>query len=405
MSRNSLIIILLASLLLSGCWDARDIEERGFVLGVAVDTYPPIATGQEDPAEADEEKPLEVTPIDTGVPIYTYTVQLPIIRLARSPNQQGGGGDASTPKTWEITETGNSIFEMSRNLTSRTNTTIYYEHLQVIVISEAVARQGIHKVLDFFIRDPEMRSRTKVFITKGDAKAVLDVIPRIEDYSSIYLAKTTNNARLVAKLIHWTDLGKAAQFLYEKNDFLLPYVQVSKDEVKNMGEAVFREDKMVGWLSGSDVEANKLIRNLYEGGVLTSTLLPDNKGYVTLEITKAKTHITPVVTGDQITFQIDIDVVGNFVDATNFNEPGSFDQNDLDAAARAFEKSIKSQCELTLDKLKHELKVDVSRFGKILEAEKPEVWEQIKDDWRDVYPQTKAEISVKVSIKQMGNIR
>lgn len=395
----------MSALLLSGCWDARDIEDRGYVMGVAIDSYPPMPLGQESPSEDAQERPLEVNPLDTGVPKYAYTVQLPIIKLGRLPNQQGGGGEPDTPRTWEITQAGNSIFEMNRTLSTRTNTALYYEHLQVIIISEDVARQGLYKVLDFFIRDPEMRSRTKIFVTQGDAKAVLDVIPRIEDYSSIYLAKIINNARSTAKMIHWTDLGKAAQLLYQGDDFALAHVQVSKDEVKNIGAGVFREDKLVGWINGTEVEAGKLISDLYIGGTIISSLTLDQKGFITLEVTKAQTNITPQVVNDQIRFKIDIDIEGNLVDATDFPKPESFDTAHLEQAEIAFQDSVKSQCADYLNKMQHEFKTDINGFGRILEANKPDVWEQIKEDWRYVYPQTKMDITVKVSIKQMGNIR
>jgi len=63
--------------------------------------------------------------------------------------------------------------EINRSITTRMNLIPNYEHLQVIIISEKVARKGLRNVLDLFIRDHEMRSRTKLFITDGDAKKAL----------------------------------------------------------------------------------------------------------------------------------------------------------------------------------------------------------------------------------------
>jgi len=102
-----------------------------------------------------------------------------------------------------------------------------------------------------------MRSRTKLFITDGDAKKALDVIPRIEDYASIYLTKMPRSARVNGEILHWMDLGQAVQAIYSGEDFELPALEVTEYEVMNKGAALFKNDKMVGWADGKDVEIIK----------------------------------------------------------------------------------------------------------------------------------------------------
>ena len=36
-----LLLITISMLIFTGCWDRRDIEDRGYVLGIAVDSYTP----------------------------------------------------------------------------------------------------------------------------------------------------------------------------------------------------------------------------------------------------------------------------------------------------------------------------------------------------------------------------
>jgi len=65
----------------------------------------------------------------------------------------GGTSEPNTLKTWDITQVGNSFMEINRSITTRMNLIPNYEHLQVIIISEKVARKGLRNVLDLFIRD------------------------------------------------------------------------------------------------------------------------------------------------------------------------------------------------------------------------------------------------------------
>lgn len=409
MRRAILTVICILTVLLTGCWDAVDIEERAYVIGVAIDEYPPIPEGHEsenkDP-DSKQERILERdTEVDTGKPIYAMTIQLPVIKLGTLPNAQGGGSaEQGTPKTWEITQAGNSFMEMNRTIATRVNLKPYYEHLQVIVISDKVAKKGLKNVLDFFIRDHEMRSRTKVFIIEGEAKKVLDIVPRIEDYSSIYLAKMVSNAKVSAKMIHWTDLGKAVQSIYSEQDFALPRIKISVDEVMNKGAAIFKGDKMIGWIDGSDVEAGKMMRNLTKGGILTARMPGHKDSIMTLEIAKAKSKVTPLIQGNTVTFKIDLDIKGNYVENVNCTFEKEIDQDFVEEACKTFEESMQSQCKQTIEKVQN-MGADIFLFGTILETQKPSYWEKVKDKWHDVFPHVKTEVNVKVSINQIGNIR
>jgi len=77
------------------------------------------------------------------------TIQIPIIKHASLPNiLSGGTSEPNTLKTWDITQVGNSFMEINRSITTRMNLIPNYEHLQVIIISEKVARKGLRNVLD-----------------------------------------------------------------------------------------------------------------------------------------------------------------------------------------------------------------------------------------------------------------
>ncbi|MFZ5986700.1 MAG: Ger(x)C family spore germination protein [Bacillota bacterium] len=412
MHKTFLAFICISFIFLTGCWDAVDIEERAYIIGVAIDEYPSVPKGQEEETkevETEQEKVLETdTEVDTGRPMYAMTIQMPIIKMGTHPNIQGGGGggaEPDVPRTWELTQTGNSFIEINRTIATRTNFKPYYEHLQVIIISDKVARKGLKNILDFFIRDPEMRSRTKVFITDGDAKKVLDVIPRIEDYASIYLAKTVSNARINSQMIHWTDLGKAVQNIYTGVDFPLPHVKVSGDEVMNKGAAIFKGDKMVGWIDGSDIETGKLIRNIYIGGITTARMPGTKNSIMALEVVKSKTKVTPVIQGNEVSFKIDIDIKGNYVESVNSTFLREIDQDFIQQASKAFEDSIKNRCLGTVEKLQNKFGADIFHFSNVLKTQKPEYWKKVKDRWHDIFPYVKVDIKVNVDIKQVGNIR
>jgi len=406
--KKLLFIILCAFIALScGCSDRVDIENRGYILGIAIDAYPPIPKGLEGKKEENEEKKMELMPLDTGKPMYTMTVQMPIVAKSSLRVKAGtsGKGGSDEERSWEITLAGNSFFEMNREIAARTNFRPFYEHLQVIIISDEVARKGLANVLDFFIRDPEMRRRTKVYITKGEAKKVLDVRPRIEDYSSIYLAKITDNAVKSARIIYKTDLGELVKSIHLGLDSTLPIVEGTKDEIKEAGIAILKDDKMVGSTTGDHLESIKYISNLHKGGVETAKIPGRENAIATLEVKNVKTKTTPKISGRIPTFKIDIKVRGDYIENINIDTHGKIDEEYLRTMEKVFADSIKKKCMETIKLMQEKFKADVFQFEMILRTEEPSYWKKYKNEWDDIFPEVKTEVNVSVEIQQIGTSR
>jgi Ger(x)C family germination protein len=226
-----ILFIIMLTALLTGCWDRKDIENRGYVLGIAIDVYTPDSqekqSGQEDSSESSTKNRLEGMETHTGEHQYVLTVQLPILAKSSTTAQGGsGGGDGDGKKTVEITQVGNSFMSMQREMQSRTSLSLYYEHLQVIVISEDAARQGLEDIIDFFVRDPEMRRRVKIFVSKGEAKSVKEVHSMCQ--------QTINKMQLEygADVFQFKKILKSKEPAYWKNishqwDLIYPHAEVN----------------------------------------------------------------------------------------------------------------------------------------------------------------------------------
>jgi hypothetical protein len=134
--KRLILLLLPVMLLLSGCWDQRDIETRGYVLGVAIDLYPPMPKEGEkaasEKASPKEEEKMEKMELHTGQSIYAMTLQLPFVGKAKAIGaESGGGGTDEGSRTWEITQIGNSFMSISREIHSRTSFFLNFEHPHV----------------------------------------------------------------------------------------------------------------------------------------------------------------------------------------------------------------------------------------------------------------------------------
>lgn len=389
------IIILLSIMhctLLSGCWDYMDLDKRGYILGVGIDKADPTQFGNQ----------FIYAPMESGPPKYAYTVQVPIIARAQSRPSGQGGGSSSRDKTWLIEMYGNSFFEVNREYVTRLDYPPFYAHLQAIVINETVAREGITAPLDLFIRDAEIRRRTTIFITPSKATDVLKVSPKVDDYSGIYLNRLRTGSKRTSRILHKTDLGLVAQSLHTGSDFVVPRVIPDREEIKNAGAAVFKKDKMVGWLDEIKTAYLKWIRDAVKGGTVAVALDEEGKKSVTLEIKKVKTKMQPKVNGDKITIILNTTASFHIAEVTSDLIIDAYDTVFIKKVEKLAEIKIKEEIEKTIKYVQKEFGADVFEFHLALKRHEPDVWDNVKENWHDVFPSVKSEVQVKVKIDQIG---
>ncbi|KJF25472.1 hypothetical protein TZ02_18625 [Clostridium aceticum] len=398
------VVFVFFMFFLVGCWDYMEVENRGYVLGMAIDKYPPLPQGQEDLEDYLSERELEKMPLHQGGPKYAYTIQIPVIPEAiATPEVAGGGGEAGAlERTWDLTIAGNNFFEVNRQFSTRISYPPFYEHLKVIIISEEVAREGIKELLDMHFRDHEMRRRTRVFITPSEAKKVLDIAPRIDDYSSLYLERLPLNANKNSRIPHKTDLGEVSKSIHGELDFVLPRVIATRDEAKYAGAAVFKGDKMVGWLGELDTNYTKWARDAVVGGIEVVESPHPAAELVVLEITKAKTNVKPVIKSNNIKMHMDIAATFNLSEEFRSQFENAFDREFISEVESRVEEKLKREIKDTITYVQSEYGADIFHFNVAMQRYEPKVWDEIQEDWRDIFPQVEVEVVVDAKIRLIG---
>ena len=79
-------------LICTGCWDKKEIEQWGYVLGIAVD--PPTlgkGAGGKEGEEGAAQAEFQQMDLSAGKPTYDMTIQIPIIKESPSLAASGGG--------------------------------------------------------------------------------------------------------------------------------------------------------------------------------------------------------------------------------------------------------------------------------------------------------------------------
>lgn len=392
-------LLIIVSLVISGCWDRRELQERCFVLAVAID-------------KADEglgpEQGKDVTRAETfvqphGEKKYRLSFQILQLPLSQSSDRTKKGESS----TYVISNTGESLFEMLRDMLGQVGQGLWFENIQVIIISEAAAKQsGLQPMIDFFRRNVEIRWLTKVLITPGEARSLLEYKPPSGEPSGIFIANSLRMHRKNTHVPGWrTDIGDLIQSLDNKSKVLMARIELTDNIVKLGGMALFKEGKFVGYVDEYATKGGKFLSGIEKSAIIT-VACPEHSGkIIVFELFRHDTRLTPHVDGDAIYYTLDIDMRGNLGEIQC-----GFKHNILDAGEiHKFEQLIADEVKRNVFYAFYtyqSLKVDASVFGSKLRAHKPLVWEKVKERWNDdVFPKVSLVVSVNVTIENIGEQR
>ncbi|MCG5252252.1 Ger(x)C family spore germination protein [Brevibacillus agri] len=392
-------MVVLLCTLVTGCWDQVQIEERGFVVGVAIDA-PRSNEAEKRAAKESPGKPRVKQR-------FLVTHQLVIPGGLIAGNQGGGGGQNTTNEAFlNLSSEGDSLFEVSRELATRTSRAPFYQHLKVLVISEEVARSenGFANAMDFLLRDPDSRRSSKVFISNGPAKSIIEVKPKTEKLPALYINSIGENIDRNARMLPEVRVGDVHEELLNPFSFVIPRVRAEKNEIKMAGSAVFsNRNQMVGFLGEEETEGLNFLTGNINGGLLKAKVKND---LVVLNIQGTKHSIVQDLRDKQhFIFTIQIECEGILAEAYALMD--FLSKEETKKLEQAFAKEIERMCRDTIQKVHKEMKADVIKLGSNIRQKDYSLWKQIQHDWEKgqrLYEKSEIHVEAKVYLRNVGSI-
>ncbi|WP_336785765.1 Ger(x)C family spore germination protein [Paenibacillus sp. MMO-177] len=395
-------VLIMVTPFLTGCWDRLEIEERAVVLGVSIDK----ANTEKAEKEEDEISHLHGTfpTPDKGMIRVAVQIALPG-RIPLGPGESGGGGGGSVGKTvWVIDVVGHSLNDAFMNLQQQVSSKLFFGHLRVIVISEAVARNGLDNINDYFRRNSEVRRMAWMMVAKGQARKLMLAAPPLERVPTLYLMSTLDQGIRMGKFpkdyigIFWSNVSKKGQ------EGFLPYVDIKKEQnVEIKGLAYFVGDQMVGVTKPLEIAGYLGIKGINPAGYRVFVQLGNKGQTVMTTATHRRAKIRVQIKDDIPHFTIDmgieLNVEGKFSDEVQINNPDvlrMIEEKQREDAVKSYSKVIKdSQAKGS----------DYFGFGEIVRAKKPHYWnKRIKtaEEWSKMYQNCTFEVKVALKVRRVG---
>ncbi|WP_368042008.1 Ger(x)C family spore germination protein [Lysinibacillus sphaericus] len=383
-----LIFLIFISIILTGCWSKRELNELAIVTAAGIDK-----TDEGYEVSVQIINPSEIAPENTSgkSPVITYHA------------------------------TGESVFEAIRKLDTLTPRKAYFAHLNILVIGDSLASNGINQSIDLFARDPETRDDFSVIVSSSSpAKEVISVLTPLE---KIPAKKILNSLRASEKALGTTlsvDIDQILQnFGRAGSSYILPTIEIIGEKdvdvenenvekistptiLKYSGLAIFKQDKLIGILSEKQSKTFNYIDNNVKS-TLEIISCPDKIGRLTTEITSSIAKVTGEFKNGKPKINIRLDLTQNVGQVIKCNIDLS-DNKTIEYINTNTEESVKMQIEETLETIQQYYHTDIFGFGDVLHREDPKEWGVIKENWSNMFTELPVTVEVHVITQSVGAI-
>lgn len=317
-----------------------------------------------------------------------------------------GGDDTGERRTRVFTSSGESISEAVNNITLKCGNAPLYAHARVVVLGKSAAKKDISDILDFFERDYNTKPSMLICIAKDcTAEEVIGANVTDNGVKSEVLEgilKTGNKLSLVPKI----RVVDAVTVMEEETSSLkLPAISVIKnkdnDEFRLSGCAVFNKDNdFVSYIDEKDSSSMLYLDGRVEKGSLDVTL--ENGRRVSMLIVSSHSKYNIEIKDGLPVFNLKIKL---YADLNEFGggDFGAVDVKSLKEISKNAEKSLEEQVKSCTALLKDELGCDAARLGKRLSLKNGRYYNEVKDNWDDVYKKSTVNVTAEVIIRRTGD--
>ncbi len=361
-----IILITIAAVFLTGCWDNVEINEREYIFAVGIDK------GEDDN--------------------LIFTAEIPKIN------------EGSEEQRLIYTEESNNFSNFYNDSFVRTDKVISDRLMQVIVLGESVVSDPdtLKEIFDEIERSPQINRRVKLTVAKGDAKDII----KTEIPNNPVVGNFLSRMLIKLKKSMYQDIYTFDEALLNLQDYgngILPLVEKYEDSLKVESSAVIKDYKHIGNLNYDENEIVMLLLN------------PDTSNLKNINVNVEDTVVSLGAVNIKITDKIDLRgdklkvnyyvSLNCYIDSFTLNNKNLADKNFINKIKESATKQIIEQTEKTINKLQKTYKSDVLRIKDNLYKYHRKDFDKIKDNYEQIFQNADINVYYAMDIKSTGLVK
>ncbi len=371
------LLLTLTLITLPGCWNRRELDTLAIVAGAAIDKIP------------GEEK-------------IRITAQ--VINPSAMQSPQTGEMSAGAKEYVNFSETGTTVFEVARKITTFSSRKLYWPHNQVLILSEDICKHGISHWIDFFIRDHETRLRVKVLVSEGEARSILEKEAALEKLPAREIGEIVDGLASTSIAPQTTLRDFLCRMLEDSGAPVAPLISLKEKEGKKetqiSGTAVFKRTRLVGTLDPFESRGFLFITGKVQSGIILIKC-PGSEDLSSLEIINAGSETVPLIKDGKLSVTVKITEEGNLgcqMCGSDLTKPQTWQ-----LLEEKQNKAILAEAMSSVKKAQ-ELRADIFGFGEAFHRKYPLKWNGLKENWDEHFANLEVNIEVESHLRRSGQI-
>lgn len=394
-----LIISIFIIFTLTGCYDYREINDLAIV-------------GATEINKIDDNYQVTVQAINPQAPDKTTNPQAPFVIY---------------------TGTGKTIQEAYRSITLTSSRFLYSNHLQLLIINEKVAKEDISSIIDYYVRNPGIRTEFYILIGKDDN--ILSITTPIDEIPSASIKESIENNYKYYGVTGRVTFSEFVDMNLNPNlEIVLPSIELIKDiptkdkdeqkdeksneendessqdetsnkntestEVKSKyllsGYAIFKDSHLIGYLNNEESIHYNILNNNIKNTIITYEC--EKNKYLAIEVIDSNSSIKIKNNNVEITINLE----GN-INEVHCNIDIKKSEN-ISKISKEIEKKLNKEITDNILNIRTTYKSDIFKFKDIIYKHDYNYYQKIKNNYDEAYQNLNISVKTNVNLIEKGNI-
>lgn len=335
--------------------------------------------------------------------------------IANSPKAQTSAKEGEA-KTTVYTGKGKTIAEASKDIEQIVPKQVYLGHINVVVISEDIAKDGFLKIADWLLRNPQTRKKFYLLQAKDEkAKNILKIVSPLESFPSQSIAtliESNSETKSIATSITYSNF--ISQILEKGYDPVLPSITINGSVKEGSNEknlettepesylvlgplAIYKGDKLKGFSTEEESWAINVLKG--DSKEINYNVKYQNEN-ISIETSSLKSTIKII---DEKNIEITISGVGDIYNINN--KIDIQDYKEINKIEKAWSSSLKKDLTKVIKKVQNKWQADIFGFGNLIYKNNPNTWKKLEKNWNSKYfPNLNIKVKTNLKIDATGSL-
>ena len=276
--RKNIFILLCLSILLTGCYDKVETEDRSYVVLMGIDSGKMYETIAEESEVFGEQQDY-------------------VLSVGEAKIQNSIGNDSEAQKTKIVS--GNSMSEMKQTVQNYSDKDIYFGQLKAILINKEILmnKDMLEKTIYDFERMWEINTKVLILGVDGTAAQSVETFMKKEEKGGMYLWDYYRNNNTEAGFSEYMDFEHLIKSLKEESVFIIPTLKIDDSEMIIDGGIILKGSAFISEIDSDTVMGVKWFEEAAKGVIVSN-------GVLSLKVSSEKVKVS--VDGDNITIRIKV---------------------------------------------------------------------------------------------------